>query len=72
MKRRNFIKTASLGATAIAVGCNRQLTSQNILFIFSDQQHWQALQHVDSFFRTPNLTELAQHSVRFSQAICTK
>ena len=31
----------------------------NILFVFSDQQHWQAVGCVDASFDTPNLNRLA-------------
>jgi arylsulfatase A-like enzyme len=43
----------------------------NILFIFSDQQHWRALGHRDDFFETPTLDRLAEEGVRFERAFCT-
>ncbi len=43
----------------------------NILFIFSDQQHWRAMGCEDAFFNTPNLDRLAREGVRFSNAFCT-
>jgi len=43
----------------------------NILFIFSDQQHWQALDFIDSSFQTPNLRRFAAEGITFTQAFCT-
>jgi arylsulfatase A-like enzyme len=43
----------------------------NILFIFSDQQHWEALGSVDASFQTPNLDRLAEESAVFTHAFCT-
>ncbi len=43
----------------------------NIIFIFSDQQHWEALGCVDSTFTTPNLDKFATQSIRFTDAFCT-
>lgn len=37
----------------------------NILLIFGDQQHWQALGVMDPFFDTPNLDALAGESILF-------
>ncbi len=53
-------------------GDNRSAKQQpNILFIFSDQQHWRALGHQDNFFETPNLDRLAEKGTRFERAFCT-
>ncbi len=43
----------------------------NILFIFSDQQHWQAAGFQDPSFQTPNLDRLAEEGLVFSNAFCT-
>ncbi|MDX9982394.1 MAG: sulfatase-like hydrolase/transferase [Lentisphaeria bacterium] len=43
----------------------------NLLFVFSDQQHWQAAGFVDASFRTPNLDQLAAEGTVFTQAFCT-
>jgi arylsulfatase A-like enzyme len=43
----------------------------NILFIFSDQQHWQAVGIEDATFRTPHLDRLAGGGTVFRHAFCT-
>lgn len=43
----------------------------NILFIFSDQQHWEAAGYMDSTFSTVNLDGLAQEGTVFTSAFCT-
>ncbi len=43
----------------------------NILFIFSDQQHWQAVGFEDASFQTPNLDRLASEGTVFTNSFCT-
>lgn len=43
----------------------------NILFIFSDQQHWEALGFQDPSFTTPNLDKFAAAGTVFTHAFCT-
>jgi arylsulfatase A-like enzyme len=43
----------------------------NILFIFSDQQHWEAAGFEDASFQTPNLDRLAREGAVFTHAFCT-
>jgi len=78
MKRRDFIK--GIGATAaaatlgdsVSAGAGIDMTKKpNIVLIFSDQQHWQAMGVMDSFFETPNLDALAGESVLFERSFCT-
>jgi arylsulfatase A-like enzyme len=43
----------------------------NILFIFSDQQHWRAAGYQDRFFDTPAQDQLAKESNVFENSLCT-
>ncbi|WP_309387593.1 sulfatase family protein [Cerasicoccus frondis] len=43
----------------------------NLLFVFTDQQHWEALSAQDASFNTPNLDRLAAVSTTFERAYCT-
>jgi len=72
--RRQFLKTTAASAAALYLsGCNRNLVSKrpNVLFIFSDQQHWQAAGFEDKFFDTPGMDLFAKNSVVFENAFCT-
>jgi len=76
--RRNFIRTSTLAAGAAATAGTASLASAqpakrrpNILYLCSDQQHWEAMGHVDKFFDTPHSDALARESVVFENAICT-
>jgi len=77
LNRREFIKYASAGIGAVAglpaglLGAEKKGQRPNVLFIFSDQQHWQAIGFKDGFFDTPNLDQLAESSVVFDSAFCT-
>lgn len=42
----------------------------NIIFLFTDQQRWDALGCVNSTVKTPYLDKLASESVRYEQAVC--
>ena len=42
----------------------------NILLITSDQQHWQALGHMNPEVKTPNLDRLAEQGTVFKRAYC--
>lgn len=43
----------------------------NLLFVFSDQQHWQAVGYADAAFETPALDRLAAEGIVCSHAFCT-
>ncbi|MCB1121630.1 MAG: sulfatase-like hydrolase/transferase [Verrucomicrobiae bacterium] len=43
----------------------------NIVFLCSDQQHWQAQGSIDPFFDTPNQDALTAESTVFRNAFCT-
>lgn len=43
----------------------------NILFIFSDQQHWQAMGFEDATFNSPNLDRVASEGTVFTESFCT-
>ncbi len=43
----------------------------NILFIFSDQQHYQAAGFMEPFFDTPSLDRLSRESAVFTRSFCT-
>ncbi len=77
VSRRGF-----LAATAGAFGaCAPKATVEspsadpakqpNFLVLVSDQQHWQAIGTVDSWFDTPNLDALAAGGVLIENAFCT-
>ncbi len=81
LNRRQFLALiAGSAATAFDLsGCRRPLAGDwdnvskrpNILFIFSDQQHYQAVGFKDSFFDTTNLDRFAEESVVFDNCFCT-
>jgi len=68
-----FLKTLLLFLSYSAVaGCaEKAVEPPNVVFIFSDQQHYQALGSVDKFFDTPNLDALAETSVVFENSFVT-
>ena len=75
ISRRNFLKA---GAASLALGGCRTVSGPdpkarrpNVVFIVSDQQHFQALGAVDPFFDTPNLDALAAEGTLFTRAFCT-
>ena len=75
--RRKFLQStgAAVGAMTMPAFLKAADSSQdkklNILYLCSDQQHWQALGSVDSFFDTPHQDALAKESTVFENAFCT-
>ncbi len=77
--RRHFLKIMAAGLSTSALsGIGSFLgiktvsgrTRPNILFIFSDQQHWEAAGYQAPFFTTPHLDQLAEESVVFDRMFC--
>lgn len=76
LTRRDFLGTAIAGSTAVLAGGARgaSIANQmrpNIVYIMSDQQHWQAVGRIDPFFQTPNLDAFAEDAASFDRAFCT-
>jgi arylsulfatase A-like enzyme len=75
LKRRDYIKAGGVAAGAVALNgmaaSGKTSRRPNILYIFSDQQHWQAVGHMDPWFDTPHQDQLAAESVVFENAYCT-
>ena len=77
--RRQFIQSTSTLVGALAAPklafSNSHASGQhkkfNILYLCSDQQHWQAQGTVDPFFDTPHQDALNAESTVFENAFCT-
>jgi arylsulfatase len=77
--RRQFIQTtgAAVGSIALPTLLGAETDSSktkkplNILYLCSDQQHWQAQGSVDPFFDTPHQDALTAESTVFTNAFCT-
>ncbi len=77
--RRQFIKTTSAAAGVLTFpailsksAANLNTSGKyNILYLCSDQQHWQAQGRVDPFFDTPHQDALAVESTVFENAFCS-
>lgn len=78
MIRNVFIKIVTVTAVATIMGiaiweqtAAGKIEKPNILLIFSDQQHWQAMGFMDPFFDTPHLDALSEESMVFERSFCT-
>ena len=76
MSRRDFLSRSICAGAAASVALSTrawgiEMPKPNILLIFSDQQHWQAMGFVDPFFDTPHLDMLAKDSLVFESSFCT-
>ncbi len=78
ISRRDFLGATAAGAgmlggfsTATSADETQNRKQPNLLFLCSDQQHWQAAGFVDPFFETPHLDQLAADGVSFDNAFCT-
>ena len=74
--RRKFIQSTGAAAGALAfpslsLGQYSDRKRPNILYLCSDQQHWQAQGSVDPFFDTPHQDALSAESTVFENAFCT-
>lgn len=79
MDRRSFLKTAGLGAAALALPLERLLAAQeartgkkpNVLFIASDDlNHWVGYLGRNHQTKTPNIDKLAARGVWFKHDYC--
>ena len=74
--RRKFIQSTGAAAgtlafPSISLSQNSKGKRPNILYLCSDQQHWQAQGSVDPFFDTPHQDALYAESTVFENAFCT-
>ncbi len=74
--RRDFIKTAAMGAAGLAIPFNILEAAgkgkYNILFIMSDDHAYQAISSYDNrLINTPNIDRLAKEGRRFINSFCT-
>lgn len=75
VSRREFVKSVAVGSALASVASELPLASgvekPNIVYIFSDQQHWRALGCQDPFFDTPHQDAFASDAVLFDRSFCT-
>ncbi|QXD24008.1 sulfatase-like hydrolase/transferase [Opitutia bacterium ISCC 51] len=77
--RRQFLQStgAAVGSMSLpkilsgASHSDAKKKPMNILYLCSDQQHWEAQGFVDAFFDTPHQDALAEESTVFKNAFCT-
>jgi len=80
LSRREFLGrsiSASAGLSIAVSSCAGETKTSNptckpnVLVIFSDQQHFEALGFKNPFFDTPNQDAMAKESVVFERSFCT-
>lgn len=73
MNRRKFLKSTGMGAAMVALPwrVDAKYERPNIVFVFSDQQHWRAMGCMDPFFDTPVQDALAEDAMLFERNFCT-
>ncbi len=83
IKRRDFIKSVGLGATAISLGQTSAFAKSmqnslkpskkpNVIIVFTDQLRSHAIgSYGNSFVHTPNIDGLARNGLRFENGIST-
>jgi arylsulfatase A-like enzyme len=63
--------SAAGALAALAPGASGEAARPNILFVCTDQQHWQAWGGADPFFDTPAIDRLAREGTVFTHHFCT-
>ena len=80
ISRRKFLERSIYAGAALSLAVPARAAGKetpeptgkpNILLIFSDQQHWQAMGFMDPFFDTPNQDKLTKESMVFERSFCT-
>jgi len=76
LNRRDFIKSMTLGTTALALGmgCEQIVGSDrpNIIFLLTDDQRWDTMGYVGNrVIKTPNMDDMARNGVLFKNMYVT-
>lgn len=77
INRRIFIKSSTM--SLFSRSCNTPLLKHdcpnckrpNLLFIFTDDQRWDAIGYMNSHIHTPNLDKLSSQGIQFTEAFIT-
>ena len=71
IRKKKLFYFSLLSTLAIPYSCSEQFEKSersNLLFIFTDDQRWDAIGYRNPFVYTPNLDKLSQEGLRFNQA----
>ncbi len=71
LARRGFLQATGAGLAGLAAGCGGGPQRPNIVYVFSDQQHWEAAGYRNAFYDTPAQDELAKESFVFENFFCS-